>query len=411
MTVANDSVDIIAESADRIAAENDSPATGRKETAPAKRKRRRKKTPSPPETQFTNQTLSEKQLTHESTHIQTQDASSDLRQELEQKESVIQALTNQLEQAAERLDRIHRTGSDRQIRGPQLPDEFLGQQQEMLEELQLAIRQMEESQPATMLERIEQEVCGVRDMVSDFVHGTITPNSVAHRTESTQTDGGEEPSLAAALSQAFGGPAAQPERTAPHAEQPEPADENSVEEHNGVDGLSSATMSLLRSLTPGSASIGPAKSKQSELDAPLGVEDDPSLIDLKPIDLESADREELVQGIEDREAMVSILIHKLRAAKRRSQPIGHWSEIGNVPEEMGERLQELEQRLDETARLAELDLSLERARLARDASRLHTLEQQLRGREQAMAVTSQDEKDGTTKVNRRWLRFVGRSRD
>lgn len=399
MTVANETAEIAADLDSNTAAAEESPQPKPRGNSPKRSRRRRKKT-------------LDRQPPDPSVDDQAPNPADELRQQIEQKESVIQALTTQLEQAAERLDRIHRTGSDRQIRGPQLPDEFLGQQQELLEELQLAIRQMEESQPAMTLERIEREVCDVRDIISDFVHGTSSPGSSAARIRSNHTEGSQEQSLAAALSQAFSSPNAEPIDAPTNNESPGDAGpiaeiNSAKEDMDDTNGLSSETMSLLRSMSPGSVSIKP----EQPIELDRVEEADRSLMELIPVDLDEADRDELVAAVEDRDAMISVLIHKLRAAERRSQPAGRWSDLADVPEDMSDRLNELEQRLDETARLAELDLSLERARLAREAARLQTLEQQLRRREQAVAQSSADEKEGETKANRRWLRFVGRGRD
>ena len=314
---------------------------------------------------------------------------------LKDKEALVSTLTNQLEQAAEQLDRIHRTGSDRQIRVPSstMPADLVEQQQLMLDELQQAIQRWDDVQAGLALERIERDLSEVRDLVSGsvriggqthtspFVSGSHDNDSDdGDASDSTDTDKGEAPSLAAALALAF-----------------------KSDDSGGVGTPTAATDESSNKAQPGGHPDTEAELLDSE-----SADEDVSLP--VPIDYAAADTDQLITAIEHRDRYISLLIRKLRIAERRSQPAGHWSELAEVPDELRSVLEELESRLNETARMAELDLSLERARLAREESKLRTLEQRLQQQSKQFERCTEESNDcdDDSRASRRWLRFIGK---
>ena len=336
----------------------------------------------------------------------------EVEQQLENKTSLVQTLTAQLEQAAEQLDRIHRTGSDRQIRvAPSaIPEELIEQQQLMLDELQQAIQRWDDVQAGLTLERIERDVTEVRNLVSSSLrNGSFRPSDdqgpPADQADNSESDAnseatGEEPSLAAALARAF------------HSESRDSGSGKASASSEPQPEMSLRTMSMLGI----SAESTGAGTSEKPSDRTQGSESEPSDVNTDdivlptPIDYENANADQLIQSIEERDRYISLLIRKLRISERRSQPAGHWSELAEVPDQLREVLEELESRLNETARMAELDLSLERARLAREESKLRALEQRLQQQSKQYERCSEESSNPevNSRASRRWLRFLGR---
>ena len=94
---------------------------------------------------------------------------------------------------------------------------------------------------------------------------------------------------------------------------------------------------------------------------------------------------------------------------------GDLSNVEAAPDEIRTRIQELESHFDEKLRLAEVEHSLERARLSREEMRLKQLEEQLQKEIKrlgtAKAGTADDEPHDPGGKNSRWKRMLGINRN
>ena len=91
-----------------------------------------------------------------------------LEAQLAEREQLVAALTERLEQAAEQLDRLHRTGADRTLRrhfGAGVPSELIAQQQKLVEDLQRAVEQWEAMQPGAFFGRLETQLTQIQELV------------------------------------------------------------------------------------------------------------------------------------------------------------------------------------------------------------------------------------------------------
>ena len=82
----------------------------------------------------------------------------ELQQQLEEKDQLVLALTERLEEAAEQLDRAHRSGTDKGGRagsGAGLAHDALTQQQTLIEQLSKSVEVWEDVQPRDAFARIE----------------------------------------------------------------------------------------------------------------------------------------------------------------------------------------------------------------------------------------------------------------
>jgi len=133
----------------------------------------------------------------------------------------------------------------------------------------------------------------------------------------------------------------------------------------------------------------------------------------QPIDFDVADLDQLQQAIDDRDAYISYVLKKLRnAAVTICKPVD-WDAIQNAPEELCERLENLEQQLNENMKLAEIDLSLERARLGREEARLAQQSEQIERKLKQIGLSPDDELEDASsngKQTSRWLRFLNHAK-
>lgn len=289
-----------------------------------------------------------------------------LQHELQEKDELLSALTAQLEEAANRLDRLHRAGADRGPRvsapdneSPHSAGEFGGQ-------LARLCSDWDELQVADQFEAIRSRLDDIFDAVT-----------------------------LAKLEQGYGAP-----RT---AEQPLPRSTDSASKLPGWEDMKAQ---LLREGADKSrtqvdlsdVSVAGVSDSEAEVLSELPLEPP------QPVDVEHADGDVLVAAIEERDVFISHLIRRLRSGTSgRYAPI-NWAQISGAPDELRERLQEHEARLQELLRMEECDLSLERARLARERSRLEQLRRDLDRDARGGELAGSDEAD---RNERRWLRVFG----
>ncbi|MBC7964800.1 MAG: hypothetical protein H7Z17_02650 [Fuerstia sp.] len=139
----------------------------------------------------------------------------------------------------------------------------------------------------------------------------------------------------------------------------------------------------------------------------------------RAVDVESLNERELRAAFYEREAFILTLIGRLRHQHQKSS--GHLpadqlkSMAGHLPEDLALQVLQTLQQLDELARIGELELSLERARLSRQVSQLndsrHVIEHNARQMGLTLAAdgTLSNPHKQTTRSSgsRRWLSKLG----
>lgn len=240
--------------------------------------------------------------------------------ELQQREELIETLTAQLEQAAEQLDRLHRSGADRQLRtsaapgGGVLPGELFEQQAALLERLESVLGEWDELQGAALLRRLDARL----EKLIELLRGDA-------REESSPPAGSDRPV------------------------DPIPANEGNAP-----------------AVVPASVS----GEEPPSADEPLELPPPPPAIAE-----EEQDVEVLRSGLVARDEYIAALIRELRC-RRPPTPIP-WDALQNCPQELTERLRTLEHQMQTEVQREELALSLERARLARERAELDRIRARL----------------------------------
>ena len=135
------------------------------------------------------------------------------------------------------------------------------------------------------------------------------------------------------------------------------------------------------------------------------------------MDVDQAAIEELREAVQLRDDYISMLTRRV-VAQDESTRLPDWEMLNHVPSELRYELEKLRQQLPQKLRIAEIDLSLQRARLAREDSKLQTkadhVARQMRQMGLAAEDASQAQAASQSRVSegqqgRRWLQFLQRS--
>ncbi len=360
----------------------------------------------------------------------------ELENALEEKELLVIALTERLEQAAEQLDRRHRTGADRGMMiATGVPHEVIEEQQKISQDLQAFLEQTQGSETGESLARIELQINELKQiMEAGFEKGTVSPkpSSLVEYLASPNIESPAEELLNPEQEQSQ-----EPQSTEQVAStSPE---QTLDEEHLQPDNEQSASgwEAMKAKLLAGQGvdvSTDLVNTPEPPAAAPLEVQPPPpteqsfsgssdtrqrTLASYKPalpaapleIQEGHASQDQLIQAIRDRDEYISLLIKRVREAETAVIPV-HWEQINNAPAELIEKLQVLHHELEHNLGLAEVEISIERARLSRTESMLQNREEQIRKKEKQMGLNLDRSEEKIEKnelddeQKKRWLGFL-----
>jgi len=285
----------------------------------------------------------------------------ELTAKLQEKDGLVGVLTQRLEAAAEQLDRIHRSGGDRRRQqagggGGSLPPELVQRQQGLADRLEEAVENWEESQPVSMLERMDRRLEALVDLVrSGTPVGTTTttpqPEAPKKKPEAAPASEDSPASNWEAMKAQLMGEAA----PAPVQEQPDPTEE-----------------------------------VQSQPRIP--EEEFPPTPSPEVVDLETAEIEELREAIRRRDEYIASLVSEFRRLNSCA-PIDRELLQENAPEDLRETFTELERRLRNELQREELAISLERAKLARERGQLDQIRGKLEKEIRRLGMAAPEQKE------------------
>jgi len=261
--------------------------------------------------------------------------------ELQQREQLIETLTERLEEAAEQLDRVRRTGSDRQVRGGGggggFPPELVERQIAIFDAMEQSLIEWQDLQGAALLQRMDLRL----EKLIDLLRGDGGGESADQYDQ--QASSGQYGSHYGAA-------------------------------HGGTQAASPDQAGSSRTAGDGSASN--AAHSAAEVDSVSG--DEPPLELLEPPPPVADDEQNpanLQAHLLARDEYIGYLIRQLR--QRRPTPRIDWERLRECPAEFETRLKSLEQRLHSDLQREELALSLERAKLARERAELDKIRTRL----------------------------------
>lgn len=305
-----------------------------------------------------------------------------LERQLAERDQLVQALTDQLELAAEQLDRMQRSGAAGRrggAGGSGLPADMVADHKQMLEDLQRVVQQWEDMQAGLTLGRIEIQLTELRD----FVGQRLTPGGYVPGSSGVASRNGHA------------------EEGSPEAENAQEAGKESVWE--------SLKAEMLGEPAQAAATGGPSARSQETV-TPAEA---PAAIDLK-----KATPDQMAQAIAERDAYICYLLQMLRT--RTEVPVPpDWSALNNAPQELAGQLERMAAELQDNLRRADVEISIERARLAREQAQLALREEQLKRQMRELGIeqeaASADKRSGVggkgNSPDRRWSRFLGINRE
>jgi len=325
-----------------------------------------------------------------------------LQSRLREKEQLVAALTDRLEQAAEQLDRLRRTGVDKGRRPAAggFPIEVLEDHKQTLEDLKRVITRWEDMQAEVTLGRIETQIGELRDLVASGGMAASHPAAAAPPRERRA-----EPAAAPKPAGKPGGNAWwEAQKAALMGDQPAPEASPASQPQAAQAPADSAP-----------AAAAPPDESAPKTGAPFDLAAF-QIPELPPaLDFENLSLDDARQAIRDRDKLIQQLREPLLVMQAAGQLPADIQSLAGIPEPLKERIAELEAQWQAKFRQVELDLSLERARLAREQASVRQqqelLQKQLRkGGSGGAAKQTADEpgKADEHASRRRWFRFMGK---
>ena len=306
----------------------------------------------------------------------------ELQNKLSEREKMVSALTSRLEQAAEQLDRLRRSGADR---GGKLlsgiPAEVIDEQRELINDLKSAIHHWEDLQSTSAMGRFEAQLAELREMLAEQLNlkskiDTGSSGSLLGSPSAPTSSGDSQPS---------GGGGSWDEmkaRLLGDSEAPESSNESSDVMIPGAE--SPATPAQI----PGSSEESP---ETTESDFHVEIRERPAAVE----SFDDADADTLRAAVTARDEHIDHLMDVIQQLKEQ----GGIAEL----EEAKQRQSELEEKL----RKSEIEMSMERAKLAREETRLKQMEEELQhpsARKKNADAPKADEKEDK---GNRWGKFLG----
>ena len=290
-----------------------------------------------------------------------------LREQLVEKDDLVALLTDRLEQAVERLDRLKREGAKPQSASP------TGTLQTDVERL---VNEWDAAELPVATQRIEDQIASLKDFIAEELRAvTVQPPETAAQVSST-LDGWE--AMKASLLSDDGEPLGDVPDEEPASAEPE------------------QTIEPLDVPDEPIAAVVPETPPEVEPDPlPPG----PAALDLND---DTLDRETLVAAVQARDDYIIGITQRALDRRAKLEVPTDWTLLRTVPGELVKNVQRLHDQLDEAVRMAEVQLCLERAKLSRERTEL----EQLRA-DAAVNQNAADEPEETTK-ERRWRRMLGK---
>ena len=302
---------------------------------------------------------------HSSTQTQTEQSGAQqiavLMDQVRSKDKLVLQLTERLEQAAEQLDRMQRSGGDRRAPGSG------GGSRELVEQTGQLTSRVEEAldlwgQSSNHYEVILQRL--------DEISGCLSHATVVESKPGSKPAGG--------LFQAPMTAASSPKSSSPSGAEAGPGQGSFWEKMKASMADGSTPPSLPSSHSGGSSSQRSASSGNS---SPAPAAEPIAIEEIAPppvvIDVDAASMEELREAVATRDAYISTLITELRQAHTLPELPKDLMNSGLGPQDLLANLVALEKRLTTGVQRENLELALERARMGRERARMDQVKAQL----------------------------------
>lgn len=319
-----------------------------------------------------------------------------LQERLAYKDELVAELTARLEEAAEQLDRLQRSG----VRpssggGAGLPADLVDEQRQLTQDLASAVREWQEMNAAVLLSQIDARLRQLQDQLASPHQLLAEPTSAAGSggAAGRNTEEGDANAVNGQISDAW-----------------------EAMKARLLSGEETSAASASGAGTPAESMSEPVESAAAE--GPVRAESNGRITEAaapEPVDLDTAQRDELVRAVMARDEYIAYLLQVLSDTEQRIAQNVDWTQFEQAPEALTRQLQEELERITERGRREELRLSLERARLSREQAKLDQLRAVLERRLRMPGSTPKPEEDsadpeaGDADRKARWSRLFGAS--
>lgn len=277
-----------------------------------------------------------------------------LEEKLAEKEELVTALTSQLEQAAEQLDRFRRTGADRgRFEEGKSDQSGSANAQSVLSKIDLFVDDWNELEAPSAFSRIEGQLQQIQELLNNKT--SIVPQIEEAPEPAEESQQGQDAWSALKNSLLSGEDASGFDPSAYQSDSELDESQEKIPAENNAEN---------------NIAVQHAPIEEIDLDLPDAPE---------PIDSITADKEELLFAIDCRDDYVVILIQQLRELHRKvmNKVPANWEALADDPEAFRNQLEYLEAQLNEQLRYAEVENSVQRAKMARKETRLEQLEKRV----------------------------------
>jgi hypothetical protein len=297
-----------------------------------------------------------------------------LMDQVRSKDALVMQLTERLEQAAEQLDRLHRSGADKRHGGG-----GGGGSRELVEQTGALTTRVEEALEAWNQTGPQFDyICQRLDEIAGSMQGGHAPAKGSSKSSAPSQSSAPATPAAGGPGGSFwekmksnmmdGSPAPAPAQSSP-AYSSAPA--NTPSQEASDTGTAPAVDEVV-----------------ARISAPAPV----------IVDVETASIEDLREAVTTRDNYITALISELRTAEPFPTLPADLKNSGIAPEELLASVLDLESRLKTKVLREELDLSLERARIARERSKLEQVKAQLESQIKRLSGAAATESQGSTQA-------------
>lgn len=335
-----------------------------------------------------------------------------LQDTLKERDQVVQMLTQRLEQAADQLDRLQRNGAGRGGSvAAGFPPELIENQQSLVEQLTRVLGEWEETQAGQTLTRIESQITELRELVASGVVAPANFSAIAtSTTDSTSKKLADQTPKTSAGASVFSDIAsAEPAKTGWEA-----IKAAMMAGENYDPAMASPAKPTVSSQAPVAEATPAESDSPSPRSTPQPLPEPPAAVDF-----EIADQAMLVEAIRSRDEFISTLLRRLSSPDANTE-LPDWEKLNFVPEDLHRELLSLRDRLQEKLHVAEVDLSLQRAKLAREEAKLSIKAEHVARQMKQLGLSPDDSasqagparplNEGSNATQgRRWLQFLQRS--
>jgi hypothetical protein len=324
--------------------------------------------------------------------LRPEDRIAQLEEEVAAKDELVTALTVQLEQLAEQLDRLQRSGADRKRGVGGLPAEVVESQKKIVGDLERVVQQWEDMQAGLTLGRIEVQLTELRDFIVQRLSG-------GGALPGPSSGPGSFPSLPSSIVL---------ERvTVTSSPSEPPAVESAPVPAAGASTTTPALPSMWESLKSQMLEETPTISAEDVVVETAPEEEMPAP---PPVNPATATPSELEAALDARDGYIAFLLRKIRRLTPVPNP-PDWLSLEQVPEELCKQLETHSRQLEEHLRLAEIELSIERARIGREQAQLRQQQEAIEKQMRRLGLRTLDEQaeeqPDVAPADRRWVRFLG----